>query len=345
MTDTLTITRPDDWHVHVRDGDMMKAVLPYTAAQFGRAIIMPNLVPPVLTAKDGAAYRDRIMAALPEGSNFQPLMTAYLTDNTDPTDLEAGFKDGIFTAAKLYPAGATTNSDSGVTDVANIDQVLDKMEELQMPLLVHGEVTDPSIDIFDREHVFIKRVMEPTLMKHQGLKVVFEHITTSAAVDFVRSQGPRIGATITVHHLMINRTDIFKGGIRPHMYCLPIAKREQHRLALREAAPSGESQFFLGTDTAPHAITAKEAACGCAGIFSALSAVELYAQVFDEENALDKFEAFASLNGPAFYGMDPNPDQITLKREDWTVPDSIPVEGGANVQPFLAGETLHWKMA
>ncbi|MEG3618869.1 dihydroorotase [Magnetovibrio sp. PR-2] len=345
MTDTLTITRPDDWHVHVRDGDMMKAVLPYTAAQFGRAIIMPNLVPPVQTAKDGAAYRDRILAAMPEGSNFQPLMTAYLSDKTDPADLEAGFKDGIFTAAKLYPAGATTNSDSGVTDVANIDAVLDKMEELAMPLLVHGEVTDPQIDIFDREHVFIKRVMEPTLVKHQGLKVVFEHITTSAAVDFVRSQGPRIGATITVHHLMINRTDIFKGGIRPHMYCLPIAKREQHRLALREAATSGESQFFLGTDTAPHAISAKEAACGCAGIFSALSAVELYAQVFDEEKALDKFEAFASLNGPAFYGMTPNAEKITLKREDWQVPDSISVEGGITVQPFLAGETLHWKMA
>ncbi|MCW8914996.1 MAG: dihydroorotase [Magnetovibrio sp.] len=342
--DTLTIHRPDDWHVHLRDGQMMEAVLPYTAQQFGRAIVMPNLVPPVMTAKAGAEYRDRINKALPSGSTFEPLMTAYLTDNTDPADLEAGFKDGIFTAAKLYPAGATTNSDSGVTNFANIHAVLDKMEELTMPLLVHGEVTDPSIDIFDREHVFIKRVMEPTLDRYQGLKVVFEHITTSAAVDFVRSQGPRVGATITVHHLMINRTDIFKGGIHPHLYCLPIAKREQHRLALREAATSGEAQFFLGTDTAPHAVNAKESACGCAGIFSALSAVELYAQVFDEEQALDQFEAFASLNGPAFYGLDPNADKVTLKREAWQVPDAIEVADGSTVQPFLAGETLNWKL-
>ncbi|HEY9079598.1 dihydroorotase [Magnetovibrio sp.] len=342
---SLTMRRPDDWHVHLRDGDMMKAVLPYTAKQFGRAIVMPNLVPPVTAAADAQAYRERIRAALPEGSTFEPLMTAYLTDNTDADDLAAGFKDGVFAAAKLYPAGATTNSDSGVTDIRNLDAVLERMEEIGMPLLVHGEVTDADIDIFDREHVFIHRVMEPTLARFQGLKVVFEHITTSVAVDFVRSQGPRVGATITVHHLMINRTDIFRGGIRPHLYCLPVAKREQHRLALREAATSGEAQFFLGTDTAPHAISAKEAACGCAGIFSAPTAVELYAQVFDEEQALDRFEAFASLNGPAFYGLKPNAETVTLTRDPWTVPGDVAVVGGGSVKPFMAGETINWRLS
>jgi len=342
---TLTMRRPDDWHVHLRDGEMMKAVLPFTARQFARAIVMPNLVPPVATAGQAEDYRARIVAALPEGVRFTPLMTAYLTDNTDPEDIAAGFKDGVFAAAKLYPAGATTNSDSGVTDIRNLDAVLERMEEIGMPLLVHGEVTDADIDIFDREHVFIKRVMEPTLNRFQGLKVVFEHITTSAAVDFVRSQGPRVGATITVHHLMINRTDIFRGGIRPHLYCLPVAKREQHRLALREAATSGEAQFFLGTDTAPHALSAKEAACGCAGIFSAPTAVELYAQVFDEESALDRFEAFASLNGPAFYGLEPNTETVTLTRDSWTVPDAIDVADGGCVKPFLAGETINWRLS
>jgi len=344
-TDQITIRRPDDWHVHLRDGQMMEAVLPYTARQFGRAIVMPNLVPPTATSAQAAAYRDRIYAALPDGLTFEPLMTAYLTDNTDPDDIAAGFKHGVFTAAKLYPAGATTNSDSGVTDIEKLSAVLERMEQIGMPLLVHGEVTDPEIDIFDREHVFIKRVMEPTLNRFQGLKVVFEHITTSAAVDFVRAQGPRVGATITVHHLMINRTDIFRGGIRPHLYCLPVAKREQHRLALREAATSGEAQFFLGTDTAPHAISAKEAACGCAGVFSAPAAVELYAQVFDEEQALDKFEAFASLNGPAFYGLEPNSETVTLNRKSWTVSESIAVADGSTVKPFLAGETLDWRLS
>ena len=342
---TLTLRRPDDWHVHLRDGDMMKAVLPYTAKQFGRAIVMPNLVPPVATAEQARGYRARIVDAAPQEMNFTPLMTAYLTDNTDADDLAAGFNDGVFAAAKLYPAGATTNSDSGVTDIRNLDAALERMEEIGMPLLVHGEVTDADIDIFDREHVFIKRVMEPTLERFQGLKVVFEHITTSAAVDFVRSQGPRVGATITVHHLMINRSDIFKGGIRPHLYCLPVAKREQHRLALREAATSGEGQFFLGTDTAPHAISAKEAACGCAGIFSAPTAVELYAQVFDEENALDRFEAFASLNGPAFYGLAANEETITLTRDPWTVPGDVAVAGGGLVKPFMAGETINWRLS
>ena len=342
---SITLRRPDDWHVHLRDGDMMKAVLPYTAKQFGRAIVMPNLVPPVATAELALGYRARIIDAVPQGLNFTPLMTAYLTDNTAADDLAAGFKDGVFAAAKLYPAGATTNSDSGVTDIRNLDAVLERMEEIGMPLLVHGEVTDADIDIFDREHVFIKRVMEPTLERFQGLKVVFEHITTSAAVDFVRSQGPRVGATITVHHLMINRSDIFKGGIRPHLYCLPVAKREQHRLALREAATSGEGQFFLGTDTAPHAISAKEAACGCAGIFSAPTAIELYAQVFDEEHAMDRFEAFASLNGPAFYALEPNADTITLTRESWTVPGDIDIAGGGSVKPFMAGESINWRLS
>lgn len=340
----LTLRRPDDWHVHLRDGAMLNAVAPHTARTFGRAIVMPNLVPPVTTSKLAAEYRERIHDAVGEAARFEPLMTAYLTDNTDPDDIAQGYHHGVFAAAKLYPAGATTNSDSGVTDMDKLAPVLARMEEIGMPLLVHGEVTEPDVDIFDREHVFIHRVMEPTLARFPALKVVFEHITTSAAVDFVRAQGPRVGATITVHHLMINRSDIFRGGIRPHLYCLPVAKREQHRLALREAATSGEAQFFLGTDTAPHAVSAKEAACGCAGIFTAPCALELYAQVFDEENALDKLEAFASLNGPKFYGLEPNPENVTLVREDWTVPDTVPVEDGGAVKVFLGGETVHWRV-
>lgn len=340
---TLTLRRPDDWHVHLRDGAMLRAVAPCTAAQFGRAIVMPNLVPPVASSALAAAYRERIHAAVGR-AKFEPLMTAYLTDNTDARDLADGFRHGVFAAAKLYPAGATTNSDSGVTDVAKIQGVLESMEDIGMPLLVHGEVTDPAVDVFDRENVFIGRVLEPMLQRHQSLKVVFEHITTSAAVQFVRAQGPRVAATITVHHLMINRTDIFRGGIRPHLYCLPVAKREQHRLALREAATSGEAQFFLGTDTAPHAVSAKESACGCAGIFTAPCALELYAQVFDEEDALDRLEAFASLNGPKFYGLQPNADTATLVREPWTVPESVTVEGGQEVRVFKGGETLSWRL-
>ncbi len=342
---TLTIRRPDDWHVHLRDGLVMQAVLPFTARQFGRAIVMPNLAPPVTTAQQALDYRARIVEALPSGAKFEPLMTVYLTDNTEPDEIAAGFTSGAFCAAKLYPAGATTNSDSGVTDIRKLDAVLARMEELGMPLLVHGEVTDSDIDIFDREHVFIKRVMEPTLNCFQGLKVVFEHITTSAAVDFVRAQGPRVGATITVHHLMINRTDIFRGGIRPHLYCLPIAKREQHRLALREAATSGEEQFFLGTDTAPHATSAKEAACGCAGIFSAPTAMELYAQVFEDEQALDRLEAFASLNGAAFYGLPVHDSTITLTRTPWVVNDKVLLSDGNSLQPFMAGETINWRLS
>ena len=340
----ITLHRPDDWHVHLRDGAMLRSVAAHTARQFGRAIVMPNLNPPVATSAQAAEYRERIYAALPKGAAFAPLMTAYLTDNTDPDDIAGGFRDGLFTAAKLYPAGATTNSDSGVTDVAKLSDVLERMEDIGMPLLVHGEVTDPSVDIFDRENVFIDEVLAPTLQKFQGLKVVFEHITTKAAVDFVRTQGPRVGATITPHHLMINRTDIFKGGIRPHLYCLPVAKREQHRLALREAATSGERQFFLGTDSAPHAVTAKEAACGCAGIFSAPCALELYTQVFDEEKALDRLESFASLNGPKFYNLRPNSESVTLVREDWVPAQTTAVEGGQAVKTFMGGETLNWRI-
>lgn len=347
-TNSVTLRRPDDWHVHLRDGDMLKAVAPYTARQFGRAIVMPNLQTPVTTSHLAADYRERIHAAVGD-AKFEPLMTAYLTDNTDADDLAAGHHHGVFVAAKLYPAGATTNSDSGVTDIEKLNAVLARMEKIGMPLLVHGEVTDPDIDVFDRENVFISRVLEPTIQRFQGLKVVFEHITTSAAVNFVRAQGPRVAATITPHHLMINRTDIFRGGLRPHLYCLPVAKREQHRLALREAATSGEAQFFLGTDTAPHAISAKESACGCAGIFSAPAALELYAQVFDEESALDKFESFASLNGPKFYGLQANGETVTLSREDWTPPESVPVAGASAVSPgavkvFKGGDVLHWRL-
>ena len=340
----ITIRRPDDWHVHLRDQDVLRAVALHTARQFGRAIVMPNLAPPVATAADALAYQERIKSAVPLECNFEPLMTVYLTDNTDPDDLARGFEAGHIVAAKLYPAGATTNSDHGVTDIAKISTVLDRMESLGMPLLVHGEVTDPKIDIFDREHVFIDQVMAPTLLQFQGLKVVFEHITTSAAVNFVRSQGPRVGATITVHHLQINRSDIFKGGIHPHLYCLPVAKREQHRLALREAATSGENQFFLGTDTAPHRVGAKENACGCAGIFTAPTALELYTQVFDEEQALDKLEAFASLNGPQFYGLSANAETVTLVREDWTPPENIDVGGGVLIKAYKGGEVLNWRL-
>lgn len=338
MTNTLTIRCPDDWHVHLRDDDMLHAVAPYTARQMGRAIVMPNLPEPVTTIKAARSYRARIQQAT--GAGFEPLMTAYLTDTIDADELAQGFTDGVFAAAKLYPAGATTNSDKGVTDISNVRDVLERMSEIGMPLLVHGEVTDPEVDIFDREAVFIHRVLQPLLDDFPALKVVFEHITTAQAVDFVRAQGPRVGATITAHHLMINRSDIFKGGIHPHLYCLPVAKREQHRLALIEAATSGEESFFLGTDTAPHAAEAKESGCGCAGIFTALNAIELYAQVFEEHGALDKLEGFASMNGPKFYGLPVNEETITLKREPWTVPDAI----SNGVKVFLGGETLNWMM-
>ncbi len=343
-TESIRIRRPDDWHLHLRDGAMLAAVLPWTARVFGRAIVMPNLVPPVTTAAAAGAYRQRILEALPAGMTFAPLMTAYLTDGTDPDDLAAGHRDGILTAAKLYPAGATTNSANGVTDIGRIDRVLGRMEEIGMPLLVHGEVTDPEVDIFDREKAFIDRVLSPTVERFPGLKVVFEHITTADGVDFVRGAGDNIGATITPHHLVINRNALFVGGIRPHMYCLPVAKRERHRLALRAAAVSGDGSFFLGTDSAPHPASEKESACGCAGIFNAPSAIEVYAQVFDEEGALDRLEGFASLNGAAFYGLPAGDDTIEIVRRP-REPDAPVRAGEAEVVPFDTGKPLAWTVA
>ena len=344
MVESLTIRRPDDWHLHFRDGETMRAVVPQTARQFARAIVMPNLAPPVTTTALAAAYRDRIGAAVPEGVAFTPLMTAYLTDESDADDLAVGHADGVLTAAKLYPAGATTNSAHGVTDVANIMSVLERMAEIGMPLCVHGEVTTPDIDIFDREAVFIDRILQPLVDRLPTLRVIFEHITTMQAVSFVESAGPNVAATITPQHLHINRNDILVGGIRPHMYCLPVAKREQHRLALRGAATSGSSKYFLGTDSAPHHRHAKESDCGCAGIFNAPFALESYVQVFEDEDALDRFEAFASLNGPAFYGLAPNEERITLEKVPVEVPQEV--DGGeARIVPFHAGETLSWRLA
>src|SRR5579875_477195 len=340
--DSLTLRRPDDWHLHLRDGAMMKAVLPFSARVFGRAIVMPNLVPPVTHVSAAEAYRKRILKALPRGAKFTPLMTAYLTDGTSPDEIERGYKDGVWVAAKLYPAHATTNSAFGVTDIARIDKVLERMARIGMPLLVHGEVTEPKVDIFDREAAFIDRVLAPIVKRLPALKVVLEHATTHDAVEFVRAQGPNIAATITPHHLTISRNALFQGGLRPHLYCLPVAKREAHRLALRRAATSGEAKFFLGTDRAPHPIADKEKDCGCAGIFATPAALEIYARVFDEEHALDRLEAFASLNGPRFYGLPPNDDRVTLRRENWTVPAKVKVGSGA-VKPFLAGEELGWR--
>jgi len=341
---TLTMRRPDDWHLHLRDGAMLQAVLPFTAKVFGRAIVMPNLAPPVVSAADGVAYRDRILTALAAAARFTPLMTAYLTDTTDPDDLAQGHADGIFIAAKLYPAGATTNSASGVTDIARIGPVLARMAEIGMPLLVHGEVTDPAVDIFDREKIFIERVLIPTLNDVPDLRVVFEHITTAEGVAFVRAAGTNVAATITPHHLVINRNALFTGGMRPHMFCLPVAKREVHRLALREAATSGEAAFFLGTDSAPHQVSAKETDCGCAGIFNAPSALEVYAQVFDEESALDRLEAFASLNGPEFYGLPPNDDTVTLIRAERPA-DALLAVGEDAILPFETGAPTRWTIA
>ncbi|CAO3376242.1 dihydroorotase [Azospirillum argentinense] len=346
-TDRLVLRRPDDWHVHLRDGAMLKAVLPFTAHQFGRAIIMPNLKPPVTRTADAVAYRARILAALPAGHAFTPLMTAYLTDGTDADDLAQGFEDGVFAAAKLYPANATTNSAHGVTDLGKIAPVLERMAEIGMPLLIHGEVTDAHVDIFDREAVFLERTLGPLLERYAALRVVLEHATTAEAVAFVRAHAAsgRVGATITAHHLLINRSHLFAGGIRPHLYCLPIAKRETHRVALVEAATSGEGPFFLGTDTAPHTVTAKESACGCAGCFTAANAMELYAEAFDEAGALDKLEAFASLNGPRFYGLPVNEDKVVLERTPSTTPDIVLTADGEAVLPFRSGETTRWTFA
>jgi len=347
-TTEITIRRPDDWHLHLRDGAMLKAAVAFTARQFARAIVMPNLDPPVTTADHARAYRDRILGALPDDADFTPLMTCYLTDDADADDIVGGHAEGVFSGVKLYPAGATTNSSEGVTDMANVLGVLERMEEAGIPLLVHGEVTDPNVDVFYREAVFIARTLAPLIERFPGLKVVFEHITTSDAADFVISAGPNMAATITAHHLMMNRNAMFVGGLRPHMYCLPVAKRENHRLALRAAATSGNAKFFLGTDSAPHTLAAKESACGCAGIFSAPAALEHYTQVFDEDGALDAFEAFASLNGPAFYGLQPNEEMITLKKTGGQVPGDVTIEDakGAEgaVKPFLAGEALAWTL-
>jgi dihydroorotase len=343
MTDTLTIRRPDDWHVHLRDGAMLTGVVPYTARQFARAIVMPNLSPPLTSTEAGRAYRDRIMAAVPEGVAFEPLIICYLTDSLDPDEIARGHGEGVFTAAKLYPAHATTGSAHGVTDVANIRDVLERMQAIDMPLLIHGEVTDDHVDIFDRERVFIERTLEPLVKDFPGLRVVFEHITTKEAAEFVASAGPNIAATITPQHLHINRNAMFQGGIRPHAYCLPVAKREVHRLALRKAATSGSAKFFLGTDSAPHAVSAKETSCGCAGIFNAPYALESYLAVFEEEAALDKFEGFASLHGPAFYKLPVNEELVTLRKVATEVPASIDCSG-TPVVPFHAGETLSWQL-
>ena len=339
---TITIPRPDDWHVHFRDGAVLKSVVPYTARAFGRAIVMPNLTPPVTTTAMAAAYRDRILAAVPEGVTFTPLMTCYLTDGTDPADLVAGHRDGVFTAAKLYPAHATTNSHFGVTNIAAIRPVLAAMEQAGMPLLTHGEVTRADVDIFDREARFVEEVLLPTLQDFPGLKIVMEHVTTEEAVAVVRAHPGRLGATITPQHLLYNRNAIFQGGLRPHMYCLPVLKREKHRLALRAAATNGEASFFLGTDTAPHLKHLKECACGCAGVFSAPVAVEAYLKVFAEEDALDRFEAFASRNGPAFYGLPVAAETVTYAETGRFVAESVEVPGEGTLVPLFEGETVGW---
>ena len=335
---SLTIRRPDDWHVHLRDGEMLGRVARHTSRQFTRAIIMPNLVPPVTNVDAASAYRERIRAAAGEG--FEPLMTAYLTDQADPAELARGFEEKIWVSAKLYPAGATTNSASGVTDIRNIYPALERMQSVGMVLCVHGEVTDPEIDVFDREAVFIDRVLEPLVDDFPDLKIVFEHITTVEAADFVRDAPATVAATITPQHLHINRNALFAGGLRPHAYCLPVAKREQHRLAVRAAAVSGSAKFFLGTDSAPHARSAKESACGCAGIFNAPYALESYAAVFEEEDALDRLEGFASEHGADFYGLPLNEDRVTLERVDQIVPEEVD-----GLVPFHAGETLKWRFA
>ena len=344
MTAQLTIRRPDDWHLHLRDGDMLRGILPETSRDFARAIIMPNLVPPVVTGAEAEAYRGRILEALPPGDQFTPLMTCYLTESTDPDNLARAFESGVITAVKLYPAGATTNSASGVKDFNNTRHILEKMAEIGLPLCVHGEVTDSDIDIFDREAVFIDRVLDPIRRAIPGLKVVMEHITTSNGVDYVKSGGPDLGATITAHHLIINRNHLLVGGIRPHYYCLPVAKREEHRLALRKAATSGDASFFLGTDSAPHIDALKEHSCGCAGCFTATNTLSCLAEVFEAEKALDRLEAFASLNGPRFYGLPANTETVTLVKGD-AVSYPAKIETGAGpVTVFDPGFPLHWRV-
>ncbi len=341
---SITLTRPDDWHVHLRDGAVLADVVPHTARQFGRAIVMPNLKPPVTTTAMAQAYRDRILAALPTGMRFEPLMTLYLTDNTSADEIRRAVDSGIVKAVKLYPAGATTNSDAGVTDLKRCTGALEAMQELGLPLLIHGEVTDADIDLFDREAVFIERVLQPLRKSMPALRIVFEHITTKDAAEYVRDAEGEIGATITAHHLLYNRNAIFKGGIRPHYYCLPVLKRETHRQALLQAATSGNPRFFLGTDSAPHPKGLKEHACGCAGCYTALHAMELYAQAFEAAGALDRLEGFASFHGADFYRLPRNADKVTLQRTDWIIPDEVRLGDGTLV-PLDAGQALHWKFA
>ncbi|ABI59901.1 dihydroorotase [Nitrosomonas eutropha] len=345
MTNKLTFTRPDDWHLHLRDGKAMQSVLPDTARRFARAMIMPNLKLPVVTTEQAAAYRARILSALPQElvGQFEPLMTLYLTDTTTPEEISRAKASGIVQAVKLYPAGATTHSDAGVTDIDRCKATLAMMEKLDMPLLVHGEVVDPAVDIFDREKIFIDRVLIPLLQRFPGLRVVFEHITTREAVEFVQSISNRIAATITAHHLMLNRNALFTGGLQPHHYCLPVLKREIHRQALVAAATSGHSRFFLGTDSAPHPLKDKESACGCAGIYSAHAAIEFYAEIFEQAGRLDRLEAFASFYGPDFYGLPRNTDQISLSKESWQIPGEVEF-GGDRLVPLRAGEQVCWRL-
>ncbi len=342
MPDQITITRPDDWHLHLRDGAALAAVLPDSARQFARAIVMPNLRPPVARVEQALAYRQRIVDALPAGASFEPLMTLYLTDTTPPDEMKRAREAGVL-AIKLYPAGATTNSDAGVTDLKRVSGVLEAAEREGIVLLVHGEVTDPEVDVFDREAVFIERHLLGLRRSFPGLKIVLEHVTTKDGAQYVAEAGDKTGATITAHHLLYNRNAIFLGGIRPHWYCLPILKREVHRLALVKAATSGSGRFFLGTDSAPHAAVLKEIAIGCAGCYTGLHALELYAEAFDRAGALDRFEDFASLNGAAFYGLPPNRGSVTLERRSWTVPETLPF-GGAELKPLAGGETLAWAL-
>ena len=345
LMQTLTITRPDDWHLHLRDGAALAAVLPDTARRFGRAIVMPNLKPPVTTVEQAAAYRGRILHGVPRGLTFVPLMTLYLTDNTPAAEIAKAKASGFVHAVKLYPAGATTNSDAGVTDLARCRATLAQMEALGLPLLVHGEVTDPAVDVFDREAVFIERVLGPTLKDFPALRIVLEHVTTKDGVDFVQGSGANVAATITAHHLLLNRNAIFQGGIRPHHYCLPVLKRERHRQALVAAATSGNPKFFLGTDSAPHGRSVKEAACGCAGCYTAHAGIELYAEAFEAAGALDRLEGFASHFGADFYGLPRNADRITLVNEGWTVPASLPYLDGDVLVPLRAGDTIAWRLA
>ena len=342
--DSISLIRPDDWHLHLRDGPAMESIVADSAKRFARAIIMPNLKPPVRTTQQALHYRDRILGAVPDGASFEPLMTLYLTDDTPPEEIARAKLSGRVFAVKLYPAGATTHSDAGVTRLSRCFHTLEKMAELGIPLLIHGESTDPMVDVFDREKAFIEDVLGPTVDRFPNLKIVLEHITTRDAVQYVEVTGPNVAATITAHHLLMNRNALFMGGLRPHYYCLPVLKREEHREALVEAATSGSGKFFLGTDSAPHARHTKEASCGCAGIYTAHAAIELYAIAFEEAGALDKLEGFASRHGAQFYGLPLNEDRITLVRQEWTVPESIPF-GEDKLVPLRAGETLPWKLA